>query len=478
VILVLLVTSCSGKDEPWPEKLSLENIKLETGEFVLPSFRNVMDRLSRYSHSYRIHLSVNRDLARAEGIMEISWFNSSAINLPELQFRLLTNQRGNAPLSILSVKGGESDLPFTISEDKSTLTVALPAKLTPGHTADLTILYELDFSTPPVYYFNFARIDDNGFSIPYFYPVASRIVRGEWETDTLAKGGDLLSAESSRFYVEVETDRDVTIIASGREEGEWQAENRQRKAFTAGPVRDFYICALKNPLILEGESGETRIASYSSREHKAASQRAISAAKESLRLLGEEFGTYPFAELKILSLPTSALGIEFPGLIVLKEELYDNPDGNLFEPTVVHEVAHQWFYSLLGNNQLRAPWIDEGLAQYSLWLYYHRLYGSLGGEAIIRSFEERLQRVENRTLSIGKKVSAYRGTEYGAIIYGRAPLFFLDLRELMGEEALHSFLRQLLEDFSGRVLDGETFLESIMEITGGGADSIIGEYFD
>ena len=31
---------------------------------------------------------------------------------------------------------------------------------------------------------------------------------------------------------------------------------------------------------------------------------------------------------------------------------------------LVHEVAHQWFYGLAGNDQYRDPWLDEGLATY------------------------------------------------------------------------------------------------------------------
>ena len=30
-----------------------------------------------------------------------------------------------------------------------------------------------------------------------------------------------------------------------------------------------------------------------------------------------------------------------------------------------HEIAHQWFYSLVGNNQARAPWLDEALATWA-----------------------------------------------------------------------------------------------------------------
>ena len=30
-----------------------------------------------------------------------------------------------------------------------------------------------------------------------------------------------------------------------------------------------------------------------------------------------------------------------------------------------HEVAHQWFYSLVGNDQAHDPWLDEVLATYA-----------------------------------------------------------------------------------------------------------------
>jgi aminopeptidase N len=32
---------------------------------------------------------------------------------------------------------------------------------------------------------------------------------------------------------------------------------------------------------------------------------------------------------------------------------------------VYHEVAHQWFYAQLGNDQQREPWLDEGFADFS-----------------------------------------------------------------------------------------------------------------
>ena len=32
---------------------------------------------------------------------------------------------------------------------------------------------------------------------------------------------------------------------------------------------------------------------------------------------------------------------------------------------LVHEIAHQWFYGMVGNSQFRDPWLDEAFATYA-----------------------------------------------------------------------------------------------------------------
>lgn len=32
---------------------------------------------------------------------------------------------------------------------------------------------------------------------------------------------------------------------------------------------------------------------------------------------------------------------------------------------VVHEIAHQWFYGIVGNDQINHGWIDEGLCRFA-----------------------------------------------------------------------------------------------------------------
>ena len=67
-------------------------------------------------------------------------------------------------------------------------------------------------------------------------------------------------------------------------------------------------------------------------------------------------GPFPYPRLQSVTLPGVRGGIEYPGLIMY--------GANQHNATPSHEVAHQWFYGLVGNDQARDPWLDESLATF------------------------------------------------------------------------------------------------------------------
>jgi aminopeptidase N len=165
-------------------------------------------------------------------------------------------------------------------------------------------------------------------------------------------------------------------------------------------------------------------------------------------------------------MPITALGIEFPGIIINRDEMY-NPGGYvrgipnpaLLESTTAHEVAHQWFYNLAGNDQITEPWIDEGLAQHFTWLYYREAYGISAADSFEESFYNRWDRIERRDVPIGEPIRAYNPEEYGAALYGLAPLFFKDVSLAMGEARFYSALRKYVEMFRWKNGSGEVMLD-------------------
>jgi hypothetical protein len=67
-------------------------------------------------------------------------------------------------------------------------------------------------------------------------------------------------------------------------------------------------------------------------------------------------GPFPYDTLSVALLPDFGGGIEYPSMIL---EATPSPQ------VLVHEVAHQWFYGMVGNSQFRDPWLDEAFASWA-----------------------------------------------------------------------------------------------------------------
>ncbi len=160
-----------------------------------------------------------------------------------------------------------------------------------------------------------------------------------------------------------------------------------------------------------------------------------------------------------------ALGIEYPGVAGMGLHLYDPeaevsglPAQVLLQGGVAHEVAHQWFYNVLGNDQVDEPWLDEALVQYVTGLYYLDIGGEGAMEGFSSSWSDRWQRVEMADVPIGLPSGDYTDSlEYAAIVYGRGPIFMETLAEQMGEETFAAFLRDYYESYQWGIGTGEAF---------------------
>jgi aminopeptidase N len=73
--------------------------------------------------------------------------------------------------------------------------------------------------------------------------------------------------------------------------------------------------------------------------------------------LAKRYGPYPYPSYTLALTASLRGGIENPMLV------FQGP-GSLGRSTS-HEAAHMWFYSLVGNDQARDPWLDEGLATWA-----------------------------------------------------------------------------------------------------------------
>jgi hypothetical protein len=81
-------------------------------------------------------------------------------------------------------------------------------------------------------------------------------------------------------------------------------------------------------------------------------------ASRSLRFYARTYGDFPWStySLAVMADPEGLFGTAYPTIGFF---------GDQSLVLVPHETAHQWFYSLVGNDQSRDPWISEGLATWA-----------------------------------------------------------------------------------------------------------------
>jgi aminopeptidase N len=133
---------------------------------------------------------------------------------------------------------------------------------------------------------------------------------------------------------------------------------------------------------------------------------------------------------------------------------------------IAHEVGHQWFYNLVGNDQLDEPWLDESLTQFITLQYFIDTYGQEGGDGFRAYLKGSWERVESKTIPIGLPVRSYSPLEYGAIVYGRGGLFFEALRDEMGANSFDIFIREYVKTNSWDIATPEKLKSQAANICG------------
>ena len=192
-----------------------------------------------------------------------------------------------------------------------------------------------------------SRLRD-GLRLGTFLPLLEWDERRGWLTDApsriLAESAGTPAAD---FDLRVHAPRGYRVLATGGPLG----GNR----FHARAVRDIAVAVSRFRVATATEGGVTvRLASIAPPPRK-----ILDLARHALRELSNRYGRYPWQNYTVVIPPDLPdVGIEYPTLTFVG--LSDYP--RLF---VNHETAHEWFYSLVGNDQARDPWLDETLATWA-----------------------------------------------------------------------------------------------------------------
>jgi Peptidase family M1 domain len=262
-------------------------------------------------------------------------------------FRLWPNipvqRRVGAQLTVANVRVGGAAAP-TSSPDPTTLVLA--RSLAAGERVTASMSWTLRLPRTPT-----ERLASrSGVRLSSFFPLLAWSGT-DWALDPPAPQLETWTSPIADFDVRITTPRGMGVLASGARvgRGHWHAVAVRDFALEAGRFKVVRrTTRLPRPVVVTVGSTSTPFTLRAT----------LDTAVQALRTFSRRYAPYPWSTFTVInSVDRPLLGQEYPTFVFV------SPDLPL--EVVVHETAHQWFYSLVGDDQARDPWLDESLAQWA-----------------------------------------------------------------------------------------------------------------
>ena len=394
---------------------------------------------------------------------------SATTPLRELYFRTYPNLfafGGN--LKVNGARVDDTTVPFAPTADNLAVRLALFKPLEPGSTVQVWLAFagSAPRASRPGEYTIFGQNEDV-FSLTNFYPILAGQRADGPALDVPHPRGDVGFHAAALYRVQVTVPAGQTLIATGTEITRTTGSDGLVTArYVLGPAREFTVL-LGRYDVTEVETLGTRVHSYFYPADADAGKSALYDAVAALQIYTDAFGPYPYREMAVVEAPLIYHGMEFPGVSLIGSQVYSLYTQDL-ENLVVHEVAHQWWYNQVGNDQTRSPWLDEGLAEFSMYVYYNGRYGAPAAERLRElRWAIPVAGVVSRgaDLPIGLPVVDYP-QDYETLVYGKGALFFAALRDELGPVQFETLLRMYLERYRWRIATPAEFRAVAEEVSG------------
>jgi len=296
----------------------------------------------------------------------VLYTNQTGISLNELVMAVEPNHRGGFSIENILLDGNA--LNYDLNGHR--LTVYLSQPLEPGVQLSLAMRFRIEIPAkikelPYGYDVDQVNLTD---WFPFIVPYANG-----WILHDDSYLGEHLVFDAADFDVNVKTmDAGVIFATSGVAEpnGEWTR-------YRLSGARTFALSASDQFRMADAtSSGGAVIRSYYYPGYDTQGLAILNAAVRAVGLWETQFSPFPYPSLSIVQADLND-GQEYDGLVFLATKFYNEYNGSARSNLVtigVHEVAHQWWFGLVGSDQAMEPWLDEALALYSEAIFYKYIY--------------------------------------------------------------------------------------------------------
>jgi hypothetical protein len=340
--------------------------------------------------------------------------------------------------------GAPQDVPGTLIE------APLPECLDTGESVTAELGFRLALGEGADERLGFTRSPDMAWFASAFPLLAWQRGRGWAREPAVPMPGETAASEdfrlaSLRVIVPARYQVLGTGTAAGTEPG--NEPGTVSHHFTAEAVRDVAVSVGRMRILEQEVDGVRLYIGVAESGTQLPAEEWADRVADAMRSLTELLGPFPYPDLWITVVPSQTDGVEFPAAI----QFGDRGRWGLSR-LIAHEVAHMWFYALVGNNQARDPWLDESFATFA--------EGMVTGEQYtIR---------EDASGTMGRSMTYWAGnggfSSYVRGVYVQGAAVLLEARRRAGTERFDAALRSYLQNNAHRIAAPEDVAQAFGDL--------------
>lgn len=346
---------------------------------------------------------------------------------PESKTPLSLSNATESPTTVIDeLKVNGENANYTM--DYSVSSINIEYSVCVGDQTTIEMKYRL---TLPQVAHRLGYIDDY-YSLCRFYPYVAPVIDGEYSARSYSEIGETELFYTADFDVAVNLSDKYVLAHTGTAYQTSKTEKTVNYRIKAEKVRDFALAYSKNFTRRSVDYNQTTVNYYFLKD--ATPNFELEVTRKALEVFGRLFGEYQRQQLSLIVAPFPYGGMEYSELIVVSSSLKDDSR----EETIAHEVAHQWWFLKVGNDQAYSPWIDESLAEFSTALYYlqtdrgqvfesYRKYG-------MQTMQNRI--IDRKNTAIRGSVYDYNRESYSDCVYTLGCLMWINLYSIEGRDLI------------------------------------------
>ncbi len=208
--------------------------------------------------------------------------------------------------------------------------------------------------------------------------------------------------------------------------------------------------------------------------------------KDGTRFYSQQLGEYPYNTVAAVGTEASVAsgGMEYPTITIIT----GGGTGEDLDEVITHEIGHNWFYGILGSNERRFPWMDEGMNTFYEKRYIADKYKKHNGERGNSFIESRMpQSMElmalkglvavHRDQPIASHSNEFTSESYFLIAYFKAALWMKHLEDYLGKDVFDSAMKHYYKQWKFKHPGPLDFKKSIEESSGKNIDALYDKLF-